>query len=256
MTVSGYDSSSISTLFSSLGSSTSSGINGLSSMLSDYYSIKSGSYKKLLTAYYNMDGDDSSVGKKATEAAVKKAANTKDSASSSMKEGFKQSSVAGDLSDSVSKLMDKKLFEVKTTKDSSGKEVTGYDVDGITSAVKSFVSDFNAMVSSGEDSSISGVATNTASLIGDAKFNKSALASIGIDVNDGKLSLNEDKLRSSNMKDVQKMFQSSGGFGFKVASDVSMIDYYAKAATSSTSGYTGSGAYSRTGTYSDFSSYI
>ena len=55
LTVSGYDSSSISTLFSSLNSSKSNGISSLSSMtnmLGEYHSIQSGSYFKLLRSYY------------------------------------------------------------------------------------------------------------------------------------------------------------------------------------------------------------
>ena len=55
LTVSGYDSSSISTLFSSLNSSSSSGGSSLSSMtslLGEYNSIQSGSYFKLLRSYY------------------------------------------------------------------------------------------------------------------------------------------------------------------------------------------------------------
>jgi hypothetical protein len=255
MTVSGYDSSSISTLFSSLGSGASSGVNGLSSMLSDYYSIKSGSYKKLLTSYYNMESDGDSVASKAKATAVRKTDTSSSKAGAAKREGFTISSTADDLSDSTTKLMNKKLFEVKTTKDSSGKETTGYDVDAITSAVKSFVSDFNSMVSAGEESSISGVATNSTALLSDAKFNKSQLAKIGITVSDDKLKLDDDKFRASDMSVVQKTFQSSGSFGFKVASDVSMISYYAKAATSSTSGYTGSGKYT-TSTYGDYSSYV
>ena len=255
MTVSGYDSSSISTLFSSLGSGANSGVNALSGMLSDYYSIRSGSYKKLLTSYYNMDSDGDSIADKAGSAAVRKAQTQTSKASSTMREGFKVSSTADDLSDSLQGLMDKKLFDVKSRKDSSGKESNGYDIDGITSAVKSFVSDFNSMVSSGEDSSISGVATNSTALLADAKFNKSQLSKIGITVSDQGLKLDEDKFRASDMATVQKTFQGSGGFGFKVASDVSMISYYAKAATSSTSGYTGSGRYASS-SYGDYSSYV
>ena len=57
MTVSGFDSSSISTLFSSLPGVKGSNnlMAGATSMLSDYYSIRNGSYHKLLKSYYNSD---------------------------------------------------------------------------------------------------------------------------------------------------------------------------------------------------------
>lgn len=66
MTISSYDSSSISTLFASLNSSRStsfnSNINSMTGLLSEYNSIKTGSYYKLLKNYYSGErSNDTSV---------------------------------------------------------------------------------------------------------------------------------------------------------------------------------------------------
>ena len=63
--ISSYDSSSISMLFSSLGSSsksTNSGTLGIN--LSDYASIRSGSYSKLMKSYYKLDSNDTKTSAK------------------------------------------------------------------------------------------------------------------------------------------------------------------------------------------------
>ncbi len=53
--ISMYDSSSVSTLFSSLGSSKSTGSGLFGINLSEYASIRSGSYGKLMRSYFSMD---------------------------------------------------------------------------------------------------------------------------------------------------------------------------------------------------------
>ena len=63
--ISSYDSSSISMLFSSLGSSSKSINSGtLGINLSDYASIRSGSYSKLMKSYYKLDSSDTKTSSK------------------------------------------------------------------------------------------------------------------------------------------------------------------------------------------------
>ena len=57
--ISMYDSSSVSTLFSSLGSSKSTGSGMFGINLSEYASIRSGSYGKLMRSYFSMDSTKS-----------------------------------------------------------------------------------------------------------------------------------------------------------------------------------------------------
>ena len=61
--ISSYDSSSISTLFSSMNSS-SSGSNFLGINLQDYANIKSGAYGKLMKSYYKMQTGDTKTSSK------------------------------------------------------------------------------------------------------------------------------------------------------------------------------------------------
>ncbi len=78
--ISMYDSSSVSTLFSSLGSSKSTGSGLFGINLSEYASIRSGSYGKLMRSYFSMDStkgtsksDDST--KNTNDSSVKHTAN-------------------------------------------------------------------------------------------------------------------------------------------------------------------------------------
>ena len=57
MKVSAYDSSSISTLFSSLGNNGGTDLLGIN--YSDYATIRNGSYGKLMKSYYSLDSDSS-----------------------------------------------------------------------------------------------------------------------------------------------------------------------------------------------------
>ena len=258
MNISGYDSSSIGTLFSSLNKrgSASSGFYALTSVLSDYSSLRSGSYYKLLKAYDGMDANGTS---KLSSYLKDKSSKSSSlfSSTATQKAAKAQAQDASELSDSLTALMDKSLYETKTKTDKDGNKTSGYDVDGIYSAVKSYVSDYNAMVESGEDSDTSGVANNVSALETVTKLNRKALANVGITIgSDGKLSVNEDTFKEADMSDVQNLFQKGGSYGTQAASKVSLIENYAKAAASSGTGYTSSGKYNSYSVYSDFSQYI
>ena len=203
-----------------LGSTSTSGSNSIYSLLGDYNTIKSGSYGKLMSAYFSKI--ESSDTKKSSDSTSKKTTDlTPENAT------LTAMNDARSLSDSV-----------------DGNETTSYDTDAIYSAVKDFVNDYNDMVSSGSNSSTSGVKTNTASMTGRTQANKSSLSAIGISVkSDGSLSLDEDAFKKSDMSKVQTLFGKTGGYASMVKVDAQAIDYYAQSAISSGSLYSSSGSY-------------
>ena len=98
--------------------------------LSDYASIKNGSYGKLVKAYYAKQKADS-------------ASSGRDSSAKLTSMG----SAAGTLAKSASALMKDSLWEkkqIKTKDEKTGEETTkeDYDWDSITKAVKSFVDNY------------------------------------------------------------------------------------------------------------------
>ena len=112
--INGYDSNSVSALFSSMGTSNSNSTvsNGLYGInLSDYASIKNGSYGKLMKSYYALDDDTSTKDKKSK--------NDTDDTDNTIR-SIKNSSA--DLKNSAAALYSSKgLFE----KDANGE----YDID-------------------------------------------------------------------------------------------------------------------------------
>ena len=250
LTVSGYDSSSISTLFSSLNSSKSNGISSLSSMtnmLGEYHSIQSGSYFKLLRSYYTpKDGEAASTTKKnPAEITDKQLAEWKTDAT--------------ELSDAANALLKKgtgSLFAKVEKKDADGKITYGYDADSIYTAVKKFADAYNDMIDSGEEASLSGVRSSVTGMEGLTSSNSALLKSVGISVNTkGHLSVDEATFKKSDMTVAKSLFHTSGGYGYQISAKASMVRSSVMAKASGGS-YTKNGAISMNDLMSTYNSYI
>ena len=141
----GQTSASVGTLLSSLG--TPSGINSMTSVLTDYKTIQTGTYGKLLKAYYAMDTDSlkSSSEKKAADSVNTKLKNSLSDTRAKMES----------LNSSASKLAstgDDSVFAKKEITQADGTKKTDYDVDAIYGAVSGFVKDYNNALSSASSS--------------------------------------------------------------------------------------------------------
>lgn len=242
-----------SSLFSGLSSDSSS---GMSSMLSDYMSIRNGSYGKLLKAYYAKQNADAA---KSTSGASKKSASKKTAETAGdSKETAEYKTAQSDASalKTAAKALtsNSKLFEqtVKTTTNEDGTETTAadYDRDAIAGAVKSFVSAYNSAVKSAyaQDSAI--VQKKAASMVGETSSNKNMLARVGITIGEkNELTVDEKKLSTANISTLRTLFYGSGSYASNVerkASDIaSMTEQLAKtAAASNASTYDRNGDYS------------
>lgn len=234
-----WDSSSISTLFSSVGSSRS---NSSSSLLSNidlgtYSSIKKGSYGKLLKAYYsnNLDSKASSL--------VSSAKSSTSTASDSTKTLSSIKSAAGDMIDSAKNLYKKGI---------------GDDTDEAYTKVKAFVDNYNSLISAADDSNTKNITNSLESMESLTKSNSKSLAKIGItaDSSTGKLSIDEKTFKKSNMSSISSLFEGNGSYAYGVASKASMMEHYAKSEASKSNTYSSSGSYSSNYTEgSNYSSY-
>ena len=102
--------------------------------LSDYASIKNGSYGKLVKAYYaKQDADKMSSGKDSVQK------------STLMKTGADALKKSADALSNAS-LWEKKKITKKDEKTGEETEVEDYDWEAITKAVKSFVEDYNDVI--------------------------------------------------------------------------------------------------------------
>ena len=129
------------------------------------------------------------------------------------------------------------LYEKIKDKDGNAK----YDIDKIFATAKSFVSNYNSMFDTAESSSNSGVLANLSYIREKTASNADALKQFGINVNaKGRMTIDEDTFKNSDMSKVQKFFQN---YGSSVASNASLVDYYMTTQANAASGYTANGAY-------------
>lgn len=139
----------------------------------------------------------------------------------------------------------------KTDKD--GNTAKEYDTDKIAKAVSSFVKDYNSLVSSTADSSSRYVLNSASNMVNYTRANADLLKKIGISVgSDNKLTVDEDKLKASDMAVVKSVFKDSGSFGQTISAKASTI--YGNAVSqlselSTKNSYTSNGLYSYSSGY-------
>ena len=207
----------------------------LYNMLGDYHSIKSGSYGKLLKAYYKKQNqvDDEEV----------KTENTKLS---------RLKTYASDLKDAAASVNDASLFrkgEFETTLSDGTKKSTEYDMDAIYDKVKNFVDKYNSMIgnaTSYEDGSA--VSKKALSLIEYTSKNSNLLSQIGItaDTSEGKegqLKIDEDTFKKASAGTVKTLFQGQGSYASVVENKASLIASVAESQISKYSSYNARGSY-------------
>ena len=224
MRLTSYDSSSISTLLSSLGGSENGSSGSLGINFSDYASIRSGAYGKLLRSYYALNSDNS---KKASSSDSTSKTSKKSTAVSkdSTKTIANIEEDAGKLEDSAKQLYTRKNNSV-FTKDSKG----NYDTDKIYDKVSDFVEDYNSFLVSAAKSDTSRIESGVESVKNITKANATALKEIGISVNEknGALTIDSKTFKDADMSKVKDLFYGTGSYTYSVATQASLVKSYAE----------------------------
>lgn len=199
--------------------------------LTDYASIKNGSYKKLLKSYYAQQDAD--------RLAQKGDSSQKLTLLKSAADSLKKSADA--LNDSS--LWEKKKIKKKDEKTGEETEVEDYDWDAITKAVKSFVDDYNTLIEKAGDSNTKDVLRNTQWLTGIVESNSKLLEKIGISVlgKGNKLELDEEALRKADITTLKSLFTGYGSLTDKISGKAGKIS--SAAANKKGTTYTSSGKY-------------
>ncbi|MBR1391033.1 MAG: flagellar filament capping protein FliD [Lachnospiraceae bacterium] len=236
--ISGYDSSSISTLFAGLNnnSNSSSGLNGLFGIsITDYNTIRSGSYSKLMKAYYS-EGNSSS-----------KTASSTSTSKDASKVLARVEDSAKNLKDSADALVTsgkKSVFNKVETKDADGNVTKDYDKDAIYKKVSEFVKNYNSLVESGGDASSTGILTSVSSMVRQSKINSGLLADIGITIDENnKLSIDEEEFKGADMTKVKSLFNGTGSYGYQVSAQASMANFHAEREAAKANTYSNKGLY-------------
>lgn len=228
-----------------------SGGNSNLNFLSDYMSIKNGSYGKLMKAYYAKDGaskEVSSIADSKKNSSSKSISTAKDSAQtlSSIE------SAADGLKDSADKLLTKGSKSVFNKVDVESKDEYGfakttkeYDTNAIYSAVSDFVSDYNKLVKEAGSAESSSIGSKLQTMTGLSKANENMLSKVGITINsDNTLSIDEEAFKKADMGTVKSLFNENGSYGYRVSAQASLIDYTAQKEASKANTYNSSGSYS------------
>jgi hypothetical protein len=213
----------VSTLFSSLNSRSTS----ISSFnFADYASIRNGSYRKLLKAYYSQNSKTSASSTSGTG----KTSTSKTTDTTGL---TKMKTVSESLKKSATELKSDELWE------STG---GSYNWNDITKAVKSFADDYNSVIEQSSNVNSSEVSQNVGYMESLTSTMQKALSKVGITVGtDNKLTVDEDALKKSDIKNVKSLFYGSYSYGGQVAQKASSIS---SSASRSTATYTSSGTMS------------
>lgn len=239
--ISMYDSSSVSTLFSSLGSSKSTGSGLFGINLSEYASIRSGSYGKLMRSYFSMDSTKgTSKSDDSTQNTIEDLATTTSTSKDSTKTLAAIESDAKELTDSAKALYTRSNNKV-FTKDSGG----SYDTDKIYKAVKRFADDYNSMLDTAGKSSTNRISRSVSSMKNETSYNEKPLKEIGITVDEktGKLSVDETTFKSADTEKIKNLFNGTGSYAYSVATKAAMTESYAKSEAAKSNTYTKNGTY-------------
>ena len=236
-----YDSSSVSTLFSSLGSSKSTGSGLFGINLSEYASIRSGSYGKLMRSYFSMDSTKgTSKSDDSTKNTIEDLATTTSTSKDSTKTLAAIESDAKELTDSAKALYTRSNNKV-FTKDSGG----SYDTDKIYKAVKRFADDYNSMLDTAGKSSTNRISRSVSSMKNETSYNEKPLKEIGITVDEktGRLSVDETTFKSADTEKIKNLFNGTGSYAYSVATKAAMTESYAKSEAAKSNTYTKNGTY-------------
>ncbi len=192
-------------LFQSL--SSSGGGMGNLNFLSDYASIRNGSYGKLLKTYYakQQDSGTETSSKESRSGSVldrileekknPKVSKEVQEANANLTTGL------SNLKNSVSALQNGKTY----TDTENGQSAA----DKVTSAVKAYVSDYNDVLKAARGSTLTNKTAYVANMMSNTAANADKLSEIGVTVNkDGTLSLSAEKLKATDVSKVQELFSA------------------------------------------------
>ena len=239
--ISMYDSSSVSTLFSSLGSSKSTGSGLFGINLSEYASIRSGSYGKLMRSYFSMDSTKgTSKSDDSTKNTIEDLATTTSTSKDSTKTLAAIESDGKELTGSAKALYTRSNNKV-FTKDSGG----SYDTDKIYKPVKRFADDYNSMLDTAGKSSTNRISRSVSSMKNETSYNEKPLKEIGITVDEktGRLSVDETTFKSADTEKIKNLFNGTGSYAYSVATKAAMTESYAKSEAAKSNTYTKNGTY-------------
>lgn len=239
----------------------SSGMSDMTSLLSEYNSIKNGSFAKLAKQYYGKDVKNSPAAN-----ALNNKLEGVDGTVKNKTEIVKNKDLISDVSSlrkSVSGIVnDDTLLEKVKSKDENGNEKEDYNFDRIAGKLEEFVKNYNTVIEDGQESDNSTVLRNVLNMTKATENNAGQLKAAGITVNgDNTLSFNKDDLVKSlngeaktdgsksvlsGPEAVKSLFAKNSNYMKQVDTLATNVASQAASDVFSLGGYTSTGAYKQT----------
>lgn len=224
----GYSNFFNSTSLFSQNSSRNSGL-GMESLLSDYKSIKTGSYGKLMKSYYQKNPAATAIaGKDNTKV-------NKGASADTTEQIQKLKSTSSELAKSASALYSasaNSLYE-------KGNE------DKLFKAVSSFVEDYNSAVKASGDSDNKKILRSASTMTNAVSVSSKLLGKAGITINsDNTLAIDEKAFKTADTSTVKTLFNGNRSLAYQTGTSASFINMYAGQDAAKSSGiYNGRGTY-------------
>lgn len=230
----GVSSDNVSTLFGSLSKSSTS---STASMLSDYASIRNGSYGKLIKSYYAK-----------TESGVSGSTDDTTTGTTGL---TSQRDAAKALKESATDLWEQdkdSVFNKTSITNEDGTKSLGYDMDSIYKAVSKFAEDYNNTVSAAGNSNTGSILNTGSNMTSLTKALSNSLKKVGITVGvDNKLTVDETAFKKADINNIKSLFSGTGSYAYQVSTSASQM---ANSATSQMAKLNGS-LYTSSGSYTD-----
>ena len=182
----------------------------------DYNTIKSGSYSKLMKAYYADEAKNATVKKTTAKNDTQKNKNTqKVKTAADNPELTKAKANADTLKASASKLSSASLWEKKEGK---------LDKTKVKDAVKDFVKSYNDVIEQSKKADSKEVSRNTQWMTDLSDTLTKTLDKVGVKVgSDKKLTFDEDKFDKASDKTLESMFKGTYSYAGQIESKASGI---------------------------------
>ena len=172
--------------------------NLLYNSLSDYSSIKSGAYRKLLNSYYK------NTNNKATESIV----------TTNAQEAKKRFGALRDSAQDLYKVSSKLMSTEKSSVFGKNTSVT----DEVVSEVKGFIKSYNSLIDEADTVKSKNISGKLNFMTNQVNSYKSAMEDVGITINEDKtLSLDTDKLKNADYYDVKGLFSGTNSMAYQTS---------------------------------------
>jgi hypothetical protein len=212
--------------------------DGVSGMVSDYNSIKNGSYGKLMKSYYKGQAGSTNAAGKSDKSNRN---NTLDKIMADRKNptlskeataaNAKLNSSLKTLTTALSALQSKDTYKNKAANKNTAADKNENNANNSLAkrSLKDFVSSYNDAVKSSKKSTMNNISKNVANMMKAAKENEDKFKELGVNINrDGTLTVNEDKLNSADDERIAELFDGDKAmsFGSKAASSLNRAASY------------------------------